>query len=103
MHGMIAALFGGGHSCKTYHGRCIKPAGSDLTALGRQDLARGLERTGKAATANKLKQGGTKFSSAYYGDINNEIEASFSKKTKALLTAQNEAAYTFKPCSRGWR
>jgi len=57
---MIAPVFGGGHSCKTDHGRCIKPAGSELTALARQALARGLERTGKAATADKLKQGGIK-------------------------------------------
>jgi hypothetical protein len=80
------------------HGRDIKPAGSELSALAKKALARGLERAGKASTADKIRQGEIKFSSAYYGDINNELEASFSNKTAALLTAQNDAEYSFKPC-----
>jgi hypothetical protein len=69
------------------HGRDIKPAGSELTALAKKAVIRGLERAGKNPVADKLRQGGIKLSSAYYGDINNEIEAGFSAKTKALLTA----------------
>ena len=80
------------------HGRDIKPAGSELAALAKRAVARGLERAGKVSTANKIRQGTIKFSSAYYGDVNNEIEASYSAKTKALLTAQNDAAFPFKPC-----
>jgi hypothetical protein len=80
------------------HGRDIKPAGSELAALAKSAVARGLERAGKVSTADKIRQGTIKFSSAYYGDVNNEIEASYSAKTKALLTAQNDTAYPFKPC-----
>ena len=80
------------------HGRDIKPAGSELTALAKKAVIRGLERAGKNPAADKVRQGGIKLSSAYYGDINNEIEAGFSAKTRALLTATNDAAYAFKPC-----
>lgn len=80
------------------HGRDIKPAGSELAALAKKAVVRGLERAGKNPAADKVRQGGIKFSSAYYGDINNEIEAGFSAKTRALLTATNDAAHTFKPC-----
>lgn len=80
------------------HGRDIKPAGSELAALARLAVARGLERAGKATAADKVRQGAIKFSSVYYGDVNNEIEASYSAKTAALLTARNDAIYPFKPC-----
>lgn len=80
------------------HGRAIKPAGSELAALAQKAIVRGLERAGKPAVAKRVKDGKIKFSSAYFGDINNRIEAANSKKTAALLTAQNDPGSTFMPC-----
>lgn len=80
------------------HGRDIKPAGSALAALAKRAIVRGLQRAGRADVANSLESGGIKFTSAYFGDITNRIEAAYDAKTAALLTAQNDAIYDFKPC-----
>lgn len=80
------------------HGRDIKPAGSELASLSKRAIVRGLQRAGRADIAQDLESGGIRFSSAYFGDINNRIEASYSPKTAALLTAQNDAGYAFRPC-----
>ena len=80
------------------HGRDIKPAGSELASLSKRAIVRGLQRAGRADIAQGVASGAVRFSSAYYGDINNRIEASYSAKTAALLTAQNDAGYAFRPC-----
>ena len=80
------------------HGRDIKPAGSALAALARHAIVRGLQRAGRIDVANGIESGAIKFTSAYYGDITNCIEASYRADTAALLTAQNDAIYDFKPC-----
>ncbi|WP_152979971.1 hypothetical protein [Mesorhizobium sp. 1M-11] len=80
------------------HGRDIKPAGSALANLAKRAIVRGLQRTGRVDIADSIESGAVKFTSAYYGDITNRIEASYDAKTAALLTAQNEPIYDFKPC-----
>lgn len=80
------------------HGRAIKPAGSELARLAKRALGSGLRRAGDTATAEKIAQGGIKVSSAYFGDINNEIKAERSRKTAKLLTAINDSVYSYKPC-----
>lgn len=80
------------------HGRDIKPAGSALAALARRAIVRGLQRAGRIDVADGVETGEIKFTSAYYGDITNRIEASYNADTAALLTAQNDAIYDFKPC-----
>lgn len=80
------------------HGRAIKPSASALAALARKAILRGLERAGRAPTAAAIDSGRIRFSSVYYGDINNEIEAEHSARTAALLTALNDPGYRFKPC-----
>lgn len=80
------------------HGRDIKPAGTALAALGKRAVIRGLQRAGRADVADRLEDGGIKLTSVYYGDVNNGIEASYHAKTAALLTAQNDPIYDFKPC-----
>lgn len=80
------------------HGRDIKPRGTALAALARQAIARGLERAGAASASMSLRSGTVRFSSVYFGDINNEIEAKARRKTAALLTDTNDPIYDFKPC-----
>ncbi|MFE0014527.1 hypothetical protein ACFWXH_06770 [Mesorhizobium sp. NPDC059054] len=80
------------------HGRDIKPSGSALATLAKRAIVRGLQRTGRVDIADSIESGAVKFTSAYYGDITNRIEASYDAKTAALLTAQNEPIYDFKPC-----
>lgn len=80
------------------HGRAIKPAGSALARLARSAVESGLRRAGDAATAERIAQDEIKVSSAYFGDINNEIEAARSRKAARLLTAINDPDYPFKPC-----
>jgi hypothetical protein len=80
------------------HGRAIKPSASALAALAKRAIIRGLERAGQASAALALDGGAIRFSSVYYGDINNEIEASHSRRKAALLTAANDPGYRFKPC-----
>lgn len=80
------------------HGRSIKPAGTALEALARRAVIRGLERAGKGSAANRVKQGTIRLSSVYYGDVNNEIEAERSRRTRELLTATNDPIYAYKPC-----
>jgi hypothetical protein len=80
------------------HGRAIKPAGTALAKLARKAVMRGLERADQASVAQRIEAGQIKFSSAYYGDISNEIEAKASEKTAKLLTAKNDPIYSFRPC-----
>jgi len=80
------------------HGRAIKPSASALAALARRAIVRGLERAGHTAAARAIDGGLIRFTSVYYGDINNEIEAASSRKKAALLTAVNDPGYRFKPC-----
>lgn len=80
------------------HGRDIKPAGAALATLARRAVVRGLQRVGQVGIADSIENGSVKFTSVYYGDITNRIEASYDAKTAALLTAQNDAIYDFKPC-----
>ncbi|HEV2503883.1 MAG TPA: hypothetical protein VGV39_12465 [Mesorhizobium sp.] len=80
------------------HGRDIKPAGSALAALARRAIVRGLQRAGRDDVADDIQGGAIKFTSAYYGDVTNRIEASYDPRTAALLTAQNDPVYDFKPC-----
>lgn len=59
------------------HGRDIKPAGSALAALAKRAIVAGLRRAGKADVADDILGGAIKFTSAYYGDVTNRIEASY--------------------------
>lgn len=80
------------------HGRDIKPRGTALAELAKQAIARGLERADLTDKAAALRGDAVKFSSVYFGDVNNEIEAAASRKTAKLLTDSNDPIYDFKPC-----
>lgn len=80
------------------HGRDIKPRGTALAALAITAIVRGLERAGEHAKAKSIRDGSIKVSSAYFGDISNQIEAKVSKKTASLLTDTNDSIYDFRPC-----
>jgi hypothetical protein len=71
------------------HGRSIKPAHKALEEMSKKAIEAGLRRAGHQAKADAFKNGDIKFSTAYYGDINNAILAGKSKKTAEKLTAKD--------------
>ena len=69
------------------HGRSIKPAEAEMRKLVHKALALGVGRAGDEATRKAITSGSLKVSFAYYGDINNEIQAREDKSDRKALTA----------------
>lgn len=71
------------------HGRSIKPEKAGMRRLALDAIKEGLHRANHDLIANKIGKSGNgniKFSFAYYGHINNEIQADNSPSDAALLT-----------------
>ncbi len=69
------------------HGRSIKPAEARMKTLVRDAVSHGLVRAGDPDTAAKIRSGEIKLTCAYYGDINNAIQAREDKGDRRALTA----------------
>ena len=69
------------------HGRSIKPAEAQMERLIRKAVALGLDRAGDSRTADKIRTNDLKLSFAYYGDINNVIQAREEKSDRKALKA----------------
>lgn len=71
------------------HGRSIKPAEAKMSELVRTALVHGLERAGDQDTAARIQNDDIKLTCAYYGDINNAIQARENKSDRVAMTAKD--------------
>lgn len=71
------------------HGRSIKPAQAEMEKLVEAAIINGLNRAELSDVATRIKSGDIKFSFAYYGDINNNIQAKKDRKDSEILTAND--------------
>ncbi len=71
------------------HGRSIKPAEASMEKFTEEAVLEGLRRANRTSVADKIRAGDIKLSLAYYGDINNEIQAEHDKSDREALTAKD--------------